>query len=85
VKAAILPGESARGYQRPCISMGMPNSGNSLTPQAQLMLIALAQGKLLGETVLTFSLKKLPEQLLALKYRSFSGKVVIEIVTNKEV
>ena len=49
------------------------------------MLIALAQGKLLGETVLTFSLEKLPEQLLALKYRSFSGKVVIEIDTNREV
>lgn len=56
-----------------------------LTQQAQLMLIALVQGKLMGETVLTFSFEKLPEQLLALKYRSFSGKVVIEIDTNKEV
>jgi len=54
----------------------------ALTQHGERMLQGISQGTLLGESILTFPFAALPQQLLALQHRNFTGKQVIEIVND---
>lgn len=59
---------------------GDAHQWHDLTQQGESMLNALAEGRLQGEPLLKFPFDKLPEQLLALQHRNFSGKQIIELI-----
>lgn len=54
----------------------------SLTQHGERMLQAISQGTLHGESILTFPFEALPQQLLALQHRNFSGKQVIDVLNS---
>lgn len=51
----------------------------ALTQHGERMLQEISQGTLLSESILSFPFTALPQQLLALQHRDFTGKQVIEI------
>jgi NADPH2:quinone reductase len=58
---------------------GDDHDWQQLTRQGERLLEALADGTLHGESILVHDFASLPEQLEALKQRSFSGKLVINL------
>lgn len=59
---------------------GNAHQWHNLTQQGEQLMNALAEGRIQGEALIKYPFEKLPEQLLALQHRNFSGKQIVELI-----